>query len=61
MAQYGLSHYSKNITEVPPRKTVFENGISVNAKWQVPSGAYIKREFDVISKSHVLEFNTRGT
>jgi heparosan-N-sulfate-glucuronate 5-epimerase len=61
VAQYGLSHYSKNLTEPPPKRRLLEDGDTVNAKWQVPKGAYVKRVFDEAVQSNVAEFNSRGT
>lgn len=60
MAQYGLSHYSKNLSETPPRRKILEDGNLLTAKWQVPKGAYIKRNYDEEKHTHVLEFNSRG-
>ena len=62
VAQYGLSHYSKNITEVPPAKhRVLEDGQDNSGKWQVPRGAYVKRLYDQDVGSHLIEFNSRDT
>nr|CAG4636821.1 EOG090X0272 [Ceriodaphnia reticulata]SVE72802.1 EOG090X0272 [Ceriodaphnia reticulata] len=61
VAQYGLSHYSKNISESPPRKKTVEDGSLFTAKWQVPKGAYIKRNYDDGKHTHVLEFNSRDS
>ena len=61
MAQYGLSHYSKNLTEPPPKRRLLEDGDAVAAKWHVPKGAYVKRVYDEAVQSNVAEFNSRGT
>ena len=34
VAQFGLSHYSKNLTEPEPRSKVLEDGNSVEGNWQ---------------------------
>nr|CAG4641504.1 EOG090X0272 [Eurycercus lamellatus] len=60
VAQYGLSHYSKNLTEPPPKRRLLDDGKVLAAKWQVPKGAYVKRIFDEEKQSHVVEFNSRG-
>lgn len=62
VAQYGLSHYSKNQTESPPAKRkILEDGQDVGGKWQVPRGAYVKRLFDQDVQSNLIEFNSRDT
>jgi len=61
VAQYGLSHYSKNLTEPAPKQRLLEDGDEVVAKWQVPKGAYIKRKvYNDVIQSDVAEFNSRG-
>lgn len=60
MAQYGLSHYSKNLSESLPKRKVLEDGNFLSAKWQVPKGAYIKRYYENAKSTHVLEFNSHG-
>ncbi len=37
-----------------------EDGNMFTAKWQVPKGAYIRRNYDSAKLTHVLEFNSRG-
>ena len=60
VAQFGLSHYSKNLSDPPGKRRILEDGANLMAKWQVPSGAYVKRVFDEEMQSHVAEFNSRG-
>lgn len=60
VAQYGLSHYSKNISESPPRRKVLEDGNLFTAKWQVPKGAHVKRKYDSEKLTNVLEFNSQS-
>ncbi|KAF2904650.1 hypothetical protein ILUMI_01534 [Ignelater luminosus] len=43
IAQFGLSHYSKNLTEPEPRRKVLEDADKERAKWIVPDGASISR------------------
>nr|CAG4650783.1 EOG090X0272 [Simocephalus serrulatus]SVE94105.1 EOG090X0272 [Simocephalus serrulatus] len=61
VAQYGLSHYSKNLSEPHPRKKILEDGNLITAKWQVPKGAYIRRNYDDSKVTHLLEFNSRDS
>nr|CAG4643050.1 EOG090X0272 [Ilyocryptus agilis] len=61
VAQYGLSHYSKNLSEPSPKTRFIEDGATLAAKWQVPRGAYVKRYYDETVESHVVEFHSRGT
>ena len=60
VAQYGLSHYSKNLSEPPPKKTIFEDGNTLLGKFQIPSGGFVRRNFDEELNSHVVDFNSRG-
>lgn len=60
VAQYGLSHYSKNLSEPPPKRTIFEDGNVSLGKFQIPSGGYVRRHFDQALHSHIVEFNSRG-
>nr|CAG4635983.1 EOG090X0272 [Eubosmina coregoni]SVE69666.1 EOG090X0272 [Eubosmina coregoni] len=59
VAQYGLSHYSKNLSEPPPKKTIFEDGNTLLGKFQIPSGGFVRRNFDEELNSHVVDFNSR--
>lgn len=60
VAQYGLSHYSKNLSDRTPKRKILEDGNLVTAKWQVPKGASVKRNYDYEKFTHVLEFNSHG-
>ena len=60
VAQYGLSHYSKNLSESNPREKMLEDGSGYTAKWQVPKGAFVKRHYDQSSQNNVLEFDSQG-
>lgn len=42
IAQFGLTHYSKNLTDVEPRRHIIENADDVQADWEI-KGNYIKR------------------
>lgn len=61
VAQFGLSHYSKNLTEPRPKLRNLEDGSNSTAKWNVPIGASISRKYDPITNSWVAEFHTTGT
>lgn len=60
IAQFGLSHYSKNLTEPEPRRKVLEDGSSEKSSWIVPVGASLARTYDAELFSHVLHFQTAG-
>lgn len=60
MAQYGLSHYSKNLSDLSPKRRVLEDGNLLTARWQVPKGASVTRNYDNDKFTHVMEFNSRG-
>lgn len=65
IAQYGLSHFSKNLTEKPPHVEVYEtagdgigigNGIG-NGEWAVPKGCSLSTVWDKARLSAVKEFS----
>ncbi|NXD95833.1 GLCE epimerase, partial [Chaetorhynchus papuensis] len=65
IAQYGLSHYSKNLTERPPHVEVYEtagdgngngNGIG-NGDWTVPTGCSLTTVWDKSRLSGVKQFS----
>lgn len=58
IAQFGLSHYSKNLTEPEPRRKVFEDGSIVMSEWIVPAGSLITRVLEPQLNTHVLHFQT---
>ncbi|CAH0555986.1 unnamed protein product [Brassicogethes aeneus] len=58
IAQFGLSHYSKNLTEPEPRKKVIEDAEKEYAKWFVPTTASVQRLFDKELSSRILKFRT---
>ncbi|KAM4678137.1 D-glucuronyl C5-epimerase isoform 1-T2 [Discoglossus pictus] len=59
IAQYGLSHYSKNLTEKPPHVEVYERAdekSSGTSPWSVPKGASVTTVYDKTRGSHVKNF-----
>ncbi|NWV55016.1 GLCE epimerase, partial [Daphoenositta chrysoptera] len=61
IAQYGLSHYSKNLTERPPHVEVYEtagdgNG-NGNGDWTVPKGCSLATVWDKSRLSGVKQFS----
>ncbi|EFA10381.1 D-glucuronyl C5-epimerase B [Tribolium castaneum] len=58
IAQFGLSHYSKNLTEPEPRRKIIEDGERELAKWGVPHPGTIERVYDKTAGSKVLKFKT---
>lgn len=54
IAQFGLSHYSKNLTDPEPRSKLVENADKELAKWTVPSDSKISRIIDGFT--NVLNF-----
>lgn len=61
IAQFGLSHYSKNLTEPEPRRTLLEDAErDLLAHWVVPNGASVSRILDAHTGSHVLQFSSPG-
>ncbi|NXS35689.1 GLCE epimerase, partial [Pomatostomus ruficeps] len=73
IAQYGLSHYSKNLTEKPPHVEVYEtggdgvggiggadgnnNGNDGNGQWTVPKGCSLSTVWDKARLSGVKHFS----
>ncbi|XP_048471987.1 D-glucuronyl C5-epimerase [Rhincodon typus] len=63
IAQYGLSHYSKNLTERPPHTEVYEiaekrdKGTRQN-DWIMPKGCTVSTVFDKTRSSNVKQFTT---
>lgn len=60
IAQFGLAHYSKNITEPEPRVKVIDDGEKVLENWVVSNDAVMTREFDTELKAKVIKFSTSG-
>ncbi|GBP43647.1 D-glucuronyl C5-epimerase B [Eumeta japonica] len=58
IAQFGLAHYSKNITEPEPRRRIIEDGDRNLGTWIVSRDATMSREYDDTLKSYVLRFST---
>lgn len=58
IAQFGLSHYSKNLTEPEPRRKIIEDADREMANWSGPAASVIKRIFDDEVGSKVLQFST---
>lgn len=58
IAQFGLSHYSKNLTEPEPRRKVVEDADREMADWVGPPPSGIKRVFDTEAGNRVLQFST---
>ncbi|KAB0795343.1 hypothetical protein PPYR_12182 [Photinus pyralis] len=58
IAQFGLSHYSKNLTEPEPRRKVLEDGEKEISHWSIPESASISRISVDKSANRVLKFST---
>lgn len=58
IAQFGLSHYSKNLTEPEPKRKVIEDGEKELANWTVPPTCVYNRIFDERVGSRVFKFAT---
>lgn len=59
IAQFGLSHFSKNLTEPEPRRRIIEDGDeNVAADWTVPSGSNLSRALVRELHTTVLQFET---
>ncbi|XP_050665292.1 D-glucuronyl C5-epimerase B isoform X2 [Leptidea sinapis] len=58
VAQFGLAHYSKNLTEPEPRVTVLDDGDEHAPGWTCSQDATMTREYDSELKAKVMEFRT---
>lgn len=60
IAQFGLSHFSKNLTETPPTEIIIENGSATHkGKWRLPSdtqNVIFRRVMDDTVGHKLLEF-----
>jgi heparosan-N-sulfate-glucuronate 5-epimerase len=57
IAQFGLSHYSKNLTEPEPTRKILEDGDVHQANWSTPRESNILRNY-VADISFVVNFTT---
>lgn len=62
VAQYGLSHYSKNLTERPPTVEVYDtaeerDSRAGSAPWSVPTGCSLSRVHDAARATSVRQFS----
>ncbi|KAG5896515.1 hypothetical protein JTB14_020488 [Gonioctena quinquepunctata] len=57
IAQFGLSHYSKNLTEPEPRRKIIED-CEQNVNWIVPVTAKLENVFESSVASRILRFST---
>ncbi|XP_050438274.1 D-glucuronyl C5-epimerase [Adelges cooleyi] len=55
IAQFGLSHYSKNLTLPSPNIQVLENG-QLNPKWIIPPSSKLQTVINLPTNSNVVEF-----
>lgn len=63
IAQFGLSHFSKNLTESAPSCVCIEDGeTTLHGKWLYSkhNRFSLKKIYDTVSGSTVLEFKTKG-
>ncbi|KAG4073608.1 hypothetical protein HA402_000832 [Bradysia odoriphaga] len=58
IAQFGLSHYSKNLTDPEPRKKIIEDAEKDQSEWIVPKGSNLTRQYDRSVYSNVVSYTT---
>lgn len=64
IAQYGLSHFSKNLTERAAHVEVYDTAEEHNSKpnsWSIPKGCTLTTSYDKTRASTVRLFNAPGT
>jgi len=59
IAQFGLSHYSKNLTLPSPKIRVLEDG-QLNPLWNIPETSKIQIAFNAQVNSNVIDFFSTG-
>lgn len=57
IAQFGLTHYSKNLTEAEPRRHIIEDGDDIQADWEL-NGNSIKRTYLSDKSTNCVNFAT---
>ena len=60
IAQFGLSHYSKNLTEPESVKKIIEDAEKIRHDWMVPQGSVISRVYDKRVNSYVMKYATQA-
>ncbi|CAG9783465.1 unnamed protein product [Diatraea saccharalis] len=58
IAQFGLAHYSKNISEPEPRRRIIDDSEKNLQNWIVSKDAYMAREYDSKLQTNVIRFST---
>lgn len=58
IAQFGLSHYSKNLTEPEPRRKTIDDSDHELANWLIPKSAIFDRVYDQFLNTKILTFST---
>lgn len=59
IAQFGLSHYSKNLTDPEPRRKVIEDADLSQSVWTVPKDSNFTRVQETVSaNNHIITFST---
>ncbi|XP_066584314.1 D-glucuronyl C5-epimerase B isoform X2 [Prorops nasuta] len=61
IAQFGLSHYSKNLTEPDPHRKFIEDADRYKQNWIIPQGSVVTRIFDKQCNSNVMKYATPET
>lgn len=61
IAQFGLSHYSKNLTEPEPRRKIIDDSEQDVANWIVPKFAIFDRIYDNPLNTKIIKFSTFDT
>ncbi|XP_037907785.1 D-glucuronyl C5-epimerase B isoform X3 [Hermetia illucens] len=58
IAQFGLSHYSKNLTEPEPRKKILDDGDTTQLEWRIPKRSNLSRVWHTKLNTTVMYFTT---
>lgn len=58
VAQFGLSHYSKNLTEPEPNRKLIEDGDANQANWTIPKESSLVRSRSSNELTNIVNFTT---
>lgn len=60
IAQFGLSHYSKNLTDPEPRRKIYEDGDQNTSDWIIPHGSNLTKIYDKNNGNNIINYLTNG-
>lgn len=61
IAQFALSHYSKNLTEPEPHRKFIEDADKFKQHWNIPQGCVVTRVYNQDLNTYVMKYATPET